>query len=496
MHLHAVGRAEDHRPGRDHGGDGEVRGHLVRAQRRRLATLNGHHRGQRRGARAGRHQGDGRVVGGDHRRPAQAFARGQVGHAGPVHGHAKDVAPLEVVPALPHVAGEDQETVVGRDADLLRHPGVRRQQHRFAARCGDRVEVRPAVQVGQEDQPVAGAPLEVRPAVAAGHRAPQCGRALPDAAALPAGGIGRPDRPGARVLIQHRLGRAAASGRAHEGQVRAIGRPARAAVPARARRQPEDGRERVSEDADEGVVAAGGDEGEARAVGGPDRVGALAPGEEHAPRRRRAVQRHGPDRTVPDERHDAPWPDDGFVALGQQPRRRAAVEGHRPDLHLRLQGRARRVGGEVALGGEVAVVVAAPDVDQGAPIRGEAQVRQLLAVVGGVGRDPARRPAGGFRRPDVARPALVKNPGDAVAGGSGHRSQREGRALDLLQGEGGGVGGLRAGGHRPGRRRDRALRRERRGREGEDGRERAGRGRWDHAPCPAGRNGRLHRHLL
>jgi hypothetical protein len=304
----------------------------------------------------------------------------------------------------------------------------------------------PAVHVGQEHDPVARRPVQVGLAVCRGIRAAQGLRARPERASLAGEGVRGPDRPGYVPGDEHRRGRAARARAPHEGEAPAVRGPAWRRVAGGRGPDPHHGLGRAGEDADEGVIAAIGDERESRAVRGPlGRAALPAHGDERA-RRSRAVQGRDPDLVVLLEGDDvAPGRDRGQVAVPEG-LRFPTVERHRPDLHLDWSGRGRGVHEHAFV--PAPAVIASAYVDDEAAVRGEGEARDLLAVVRRVAREAAGRELRPFRDPDVALPLLVERPGDPAAGGGGGQLVRERVALHVRDGQGGGSHHPGAGGER------------------------------------------------
>jgi len=99
-------------------------------------------------------------------------------------------------------------------------------------------------------------------------------------------GVGRPDRPLLVTRLEHHRRRPTGPRPTHEREPGAVGRPARARVARRARRDPDDRGRLVTVDADERVRAAAGDEGQPGSVGRPLEAAVRAARREELPRRR------------------------------------------------------------------------------------------------------------------------------------------------------------------------------------------------------------------
>ena len=235
-------------------------------------------------------------------------------------------------------------------------PGVSSVGAAALARMLQRVEVRPAVLIRDEDEPIVGGPVQV--AAAGGARQRIHERALRSSRLSRAGSrrrLGarpRPDRPRLRLLDERRLRRAAAARLAHERDLAAVRGPQRATRRARS--------------------TARDSESAARAVKMPMKLwssrfetnASARPSGDHAgdslvPRAKNACSAgFDPSSGAIQMRRSLHERDRllrGAIA-GASPSPssigRAAGRGHRPDLHLRLHRRCRRVRLQIAFGGQ------------------------------------------------------------------------------------------------------------------------------------------------
>ncbi len=471
--VEAVGRLEDDLSRHHELRLRIARGHEIggeQTRRRGLASPEGERHRDRR-AHCGRAQEhDVRAVAGHDRRPFQAGARREDLRRRAIDGRLDDVPPIHVVGIRPGVRGEDEQPPVRAQLDVLGYVRARREKEGLfiLARGRDRVEMGPAVHVGQEHDPIARRPVQVRLAVRRGVRPAQGLRARPERARFTRLRIRRPDRPGHVPCDEYGSGRAARARPPYEGEAPAVGRPAWRHVARGRRGDPDDRLGGAGEDADERVVAAVGHEGQARAVRGPlGRAVLPAQGDERLGRHR-AVQRRDPDLMVLLERDDvAPGRDRRQVAVAEG-LGLATVEGHRPDLHLGRRGTGRGIYQHAVV--PASGMVAPAHVDGVLAVRGEGEARDLLTVVRRIAGESPRRELRPFRHPDVALSLLVEGPGDPAAGGGRGELVREGRALHVLDGEAVGAsshtprwwpqcrtrcGGARGGERDPGTPRDR-----------------------------------------
>jgi len=118
------------------------------------------------------------------------------------------------------------------------------------------------------------------------------------------------------------------------------------------------------------------------------------------------------------------------VSLADAPRRAARYRG---DPHGLLDP-----GDEALRVGILALFVrpAASHVHDGAPVRREAEARELLAIVVAIARDRLTAVVGRGGHPDVASAAGVEDPRDRAARGGGDELLGVGRAEKLREGGG------------------------------------------------------------
>ena len=146
----------------------------------------------------------------------------------------------------------------------------------------------------------------------------------------------------------------------------------------------------------------------------------------------RAVERRRPNLIVLEVSEHAPR-GEGRKVTFRNLDRLAALQRGGPEGDLRLLRARRRVGGELAFGWPVGVMVAAADVDEPAAVWAERQAGDLLAVVLRVACQRPGREAGAVRDPDVAHAVYVLHPGDAVRVLGGDQVADEGEAQELRQ---------------------------------------------------------------
>ncbi len=162
MDEHAVLGLEAHGSRRDERRRREVGRQPLLAQHARRSARGGPHGRQRRPLGPRREVCDPLAVAGHDRRPLEAGAGRQHLGRGLVRRHAHHVAAVQVVGCRAGVAREHERAPIGAERDVLGHEIARRQQQRLAAgrrqRRRQRIEVRPAVLVGQEDDAAAARP--------------------------------------------------------------------------------------------------------------------------------------------------------------------------------------------------------------------------------------------------------------------------------------------------------------------------------------------------
>ena len=374
------------------------------------------------------------------------------------HRQLPDVPPVEI--ALVGRVDQMRAVIAELRAEHLRLSGC--QQQRLAARRRNRVEPHPSGDLPGKHQAVSGAPEDAVAAVE--EEAETAADALggaPDPSSLPRRGIGDPDLPGRAFAVgregDDRIGRSA-----HERDPLAVRRPYRIDVVVDPRGDPLNrfGREVV--DTDDAVRRPVAHESEASAIWRPAERAHSAPIDEERRGRGGSMARGHPWLTVVEEDYD--------IAFGRRrrhravanPARRAAVERDRPDSPgLGAARKAQRVDRDLCIPCHAAACI-----KERFTVTIPYEVRDDLAIIGRVGRESSGGIAAvrsGLRDPDIARAALVVDPGyDAVDRGSGE-IVGEGCARDLRDAE----------------RARRMIRRRHRTRRGHD-RERTHRNRLDH----------------
>ena len=379
-------------------------------------------RGQRGPLRRRADKDERRAVASNCRRPLEAAAGRHDLRRRTINRHANHVAPIDVERVRAHVARKHEPASVRTERDVLGHVAARSEEQSSAPRSRNRVEMRPPVLIRQKHHAVAGPPAEIRPAIRAGHGAAERLGRLPESLCCSGQSVGGPDLPG-------------------------IGRPARRAVAGERGCEPRDRRAVVRVDADKGVIAAIGDEGEPGAVGRPARVRVLAACREQRLGGRRAVDRHGPDLAAFDKGHDiAAWGNHRLIPVGDR-LGIAAVEGDAEDLHLRCG----RVRADVHRKPVVPVraVITAAHIHDPFSVRRDRNAAELLAVIAVVMRELARRERGAFGDEDVSAALLVERPCESAPGRGGRELVWERIRAHLIHGERRGPGRL---GRRNGRR--------------------------------------------
>ena len=158
----AVDRRHDHALGNHQRAGREVRRNPVRAEQPRRAALDGDDRRERRATWAAREQRHRTPVTGHHRAPLEIGAPGELHRCRRIDRDPEEMAAIVIRDIRPRVGVVHHEAPVGRDPHELDHELARREQQRFTAGRRDRVEMGPVVEIGEEDQPIAGAPGQVR----------------------------------------------------------------------------------------------------------------------------------------------------------------------------------------------------------------------------------------------------------------------------------------------------------------------------------------------
>ncbi len=223
-------------------------------------------------------------------------------------------------------------------------------------------------------------------------------------------------------------------GDAQKRHTAAVGRPHRGIVAIHAGVQVMDRFGRGVVYADEAVIAAAADEGQAGAIGRPLEAAVLSAGVDQLLRLLLAVERRRPDLPLAHESHAPAFRRYGrLVTLANQPGRLLswrAFQRDDPHFLLRALGIVGRIGILTrAIGGLAA------HVDDLAGIGSPLQFGDLLAVVAGVRGGAMAAVFGRLGHPDIAHAARVVDPGDLAASGRCDRGGRKGRAHDLLEGE-------------------------------------------------------------
>ncbi len=304
--------------------------------------------------------------------------------------------------------------------------------------------MRPAVRLPGEHQAAVGAPQELVGGGDLPVDAPPPLARPKDLPRLSRRQIGELDRPGGprapRLEAQEVLRRR----QPQEGEGAAVRRPGRLQVAVDARSEEGERPRCQVVDADKGVVPAVALEGEAPAVGRPVQVAGLAAGMDELCRLRLAGRGPGeggrPDLAAADEGDPVAARRDRRAGSFAQPAGRPALGADRVDRLLGPRRIARRVGA-LAL----RVGLAAADIEEGAPVGGPGEIRDLLPVVGGVGGEPVPVVVRRRGHPDVSHPALHEHPGQPPAGRRRGELRGEGRAHHLLQAEGRRRGSRRQG---------------------------------------------------
>jgi len=147
----------------------------------------------------------------------------------------------------------------------------------------------------------------------------------------------------------------------------------------------------------------------------------------------RAVDRRDEDAALADARDAGAVGRDGRVVALTEKLRCAGGGRHSPHLYLGLNRAPRRIG---RIGGPIRAMVAAAHVDDRLAVGRHRQLRQLLAVVSGIGRESSGREGRGVGGVDVAHAALVEGPDDCRAGRRRHEIVGSGEAEDLIDREG------------------------------------------------------------
>ena len=221
----AIGRLIDHLFWRHKLAPRHVGGHHRRACQFHLASASRAADGQHRRTRhRGAEEGDGRAIARHHRRGLDSITLSQDFYALFVHRRPHHVPPIGIEFVRPGVGLKQDEFAVGRQADLFGHVRSRSQQRGItAAVLWNRVHMRPAILIGQENNAPQGGPMEVRSALRSGHGAAQRCWGFPDLLRRTARrGISRPNGPCRDLWRQYGFGRTPVSGRSHERQACAV----------------------------------------------------------------------------------------------------------------------------------------------------------------------------------------------------------------------------------------------------------------------------------
>ncbi len=191
----------------------------------------------------------------EYRHPFQAGAGGKHPHIRLVHADHSRVPSFQIERIGARIGTKSQVLFIRTQRDVLAHKIAGRKQECWSARGIQRIQVRPAILVGQKDDSVSGGPVQVCPPVGVGHRAFQRTGRFPQAGGSAGSYIGRVEAPRAVPAGQQGVGRATSTRHPDKNNLFAIRRPARRRVVGKRRCDPLDGCGSIGEDTYEGVVA-------------------------------------------------------------------------------------------------------------------------------------------------------------------------------------------------------------------------------------------------
>ena len=291
----------------------------------------------------------------------------------------------------------------------------------------------PSILVGKEDNPVSRPPAEVGSSIRRGHRAGERLRRSPQALRSSCRCVGGPDFPRVGSRWQDRVWGSTRGRHSHERDAPAIRRPAWRPVARECRHEPGDRGTVIRIDADEGVIAAIGNEREPGAVRRPARIAVLAAHCDQRLGRCGSVEGSRPDLAALAERHDvAAWRNHRLISIADR-LWLAAVERHAEDLHLGRRGVRVDVDRERVV--PVRAVVAAAHVHDKPSIRRDRDAGQLLPVIAVVVGQLPRGECGPLGDINVSPALFVERPRDASARRGGGQLGGVGIGPDLIERE-------------------------------------------------------------